>query len=183
MRCAPLLLSAIFVCACGCQSETFTRTASEEQMFGPSSMRIHPTFTQVKDWTGDGKPDGVEVVLELQDQFGEPTRAAGKVRFELYSFHEAAEERRGKQMTDPWIFPLNTRDEQMAHWNPVERGYTFQLPYDKIVANRRYVLTAQFDRPDGRLFDELILEPSDKDKIKNERHEAHAPSHAPGHTR
>ncbi|HEX4796198.1 MAG TPA: hypothetical protein VH370_20585 [Humisphaera sp.] len=166
----------------GCVGATFQRSQSEEQMFGPSSMRIHPAFTQVKDWTGDSKPDGIEVVLEMQDQFGEPTRAAGILRFELWTFREAAAERRGTQLAQPWIFQLNTRSEQNAHWNPVERGYTFQLPFDKISADRRYVLTAQFDRPEGRLFDQLIVEPSDKDAIKGERHAVRAPTHAPGHS-
>jgi hypothetical protein len=152
-------------------------------MFGAASMRIHPTFTQVKDWTGDGKPDGVEVVLELQDPFDEPTRAAGTVRFELWSYHEAAQERRGKLAAPPWIFPLNTRVEQTARWNPVERGYTFQLPFDKITNDHRYVLTAQFDRPEGRLFDQLILEPADQDTLKRNRHAERAPTRVPGHSR
>src|SRR5437763_1601434 len=86
------------VLLCGCEPETFSRSMTEQQMFGPTTMRIHPTFTQVKDWTGDSKPDGVEAFLELSDQFGEPTRATGTIRFELYSFHEAEEERRGKQL-------------------------------------------------------------------------------------
>ena len=179
---SALSVFAIFLLL-GCDSQTFSRSQSEEQMFGPSSMRIHPTFTQVKDWTGDGKPDGVEAFLELSDQFGEPTRATGTIRFELYNFHEAEEERRGKQLAEPWIFKLDNRDQQIAHWNPVERAYTFRLPYDKISANRRYVLTAQFDRPGGRLFDQLILEPEDKDKVKNERHAERAPTHSPGHGR
>jgi hypothetical protein len=168
---------------CGCESQTFSRSQSEAQMFGPSTMRIHPAFTQVKDWTGDGKPDGIEAFLELSDQFGEPTRATGTIRFELYNFHESEEERRGKQLATPWTFVLDTRDQQIAHWNPVERAYTFRLPYDKISANRRYVLTAQFDRPGGRLFDQLIIEPEDKDKVKNERRAERAPTHSAGHGR
>src|SRR5436305_4567151 len=94
----PLLaLAILFACTMlfGCVGATFQRSQSEEQMFGPSSMRIHPAFTQVKDWNGDSKPDGIEVVLEMQDQFGEPTRAAGTLRFELWTFREAAAERRG----------------------------------------------------------------------------------------
>jgi len=176
---AALLLASLLL---GCQSAKFSRTQSEEQMFGPSSMRIHPAFTQVKNWSGDSKMDGIEVVLEMQDQFGEPTRAAGTLRFELWTYREAADERRGTQLAHPWIFGLNTRSEQNAHWNPVERGYTFQLPFDKISGERRYVLTAQLDRPEGRLFDQLIVEPSDRDSIKGERHAVRAPTHAPGHS-
>src|SRR4051794_4722672 len=66
------------------------RTAEHENvgdvpLFAPTDLRIHP-FTSVKDWTGDNKPDGVEVLLELQDRFRDPTKATGTVLFELYDY-------------------------------------------------------------------------------------------------
>ena len=50
-------------------------------LFGPSAMRIHPIFTRLSDWTGDGVPDGIEALIELQDQFGDPTKASGTIIF------------------------------------------------------------------------------------------------------
>lgn len=152
-------------------------------MFGAASMRIHPTFTQVKDWTGDGKPDGVEAVVEFEDQFDEPTRAAGTVRFELSAYREADPQRAGRQVTNPWTFSLNTSEEQTAHWNAAVRGYSFQLPYSQINGNHTYVLSAQVDMSSGRLFDQLILEPMNKGTNHSERKTEHAPSNGPGHTR
>jgi hypothetical protein len=169
----------------GCQPTPYPRSKSEEQMFGAASMRVHPTFTQIKDWTGDGKPDGIEVVLEFEDQFDEPTRAAGTVRFELWSYRQMDSERAGRQLTNPWTFSIAGRDEQAAHWNPAVRGYSFQLPFDKISTGRTYVLTAQFNTTDGgsgRLFDQLILEPS-KEAGKSERRPERAPTNGPGHSR
>jgi len=55
------------------------RTDEEAMMFGAASMRIHPTFTRLKDWTGDGKADGIEAVVELQDAFGETRRRVEEV--------------------------------------------------------------------------------------------------------
>ena len=66
-------------------------------MFGPQSMRIHPSFTRTKDWTGDGRADGIEAVVELQDDFGEPTRATGRVMFDVYEYRQYHPDPRGKR--------------------------------------------------------------------------------------
>ncbi|HEY2588515.1 MAG TPA: hypothetical protein VGI81_22430, partial [Tepidisphaeraceae bacterium] len=68
--------AVLMLLGCG-ESSPYPRSPLDQQMFGPASVRIHPTFTQVRDWSGHGKPDGIEATLEIQDQFGEPTRATG----------------------------------------------------------------------------------------------------------
>ena len=82
------MMSGFVGCAlAGCASHApVPRSPTDAALFAPVSMRIHPIFTQVKDWTGDDKPDGVEALLEFQDQFNDPTKAAGTVIFELYSY-------------------------------------------------------------------------------------------------
>src|SRR4051794_16716923 len=95
----PLL---ILLVSGGCTANTPPRG----DMFGPASVRIHPTFTQWKDWSGDGKPDGIEVSLEMLDQFGEPTRATGRVMFEIYEYRPESPDVRGKRSGGPWIIPL-----------------------------------------------------------------------------
>lgn len=149
-------------------------------MFGPASIRIHPTFTQIKDWTGDGKPDGVEAVLEVQDQFGDPTRAAGTVRFELYNFVPTIPSHRSGHRLASWTFPLNTKDEQKAHWDTAARGYSFHLDYPKVRSTQQYVLLAQFDRSTGRLFDQLNIEPA-RQKAHGQGRTQRAPLGAPQH--
>ena len=166
-----------------CQSKPYPRTKIEEHMFGAASMRIHPAFTQVKDWTGDGRPDGIEAVLEFDDQFDEPTRAAGVVRFELWSYRDTDPERAGRQLANPWTFSLQNTDEQSAHWNPAVRAYSFQLPFDKISNSRLYLLKAQVEMANGRLFDQLIIEPSNKESSRSLHHVERAPTDAPGHNR
>jgi len=171
------MLWAVCCAAIACQPTPHPRTPEEEKMFGPASMRIHPAFTQVKDWTGDGKPDGIEAVLEFDDQFDEPTRASGTVRFELWYYRDTDPQRIGRRISEPWTFSLADREQQIAHWNPAVRAYSFQLPYDKINPKSRYVLTAQMDLPKGRLFDQLIIE-SGKESA---HHVEHAPTDAPSH--
>ena len=135
-------------------------------MFGPSKVLIHPTFTQVKDWTGDGKPDGVEAVVELRDEFDEPTRGAGTLLFELYNYRRDHPDFAGTRVAEPWTGSLTTREDQPKHWSPALRAYTFQLPFPAIQPGQTYVLDARFEslggplrEGGGRLFHRFILEP------------------------
>src|ERR1041385_4565024 len=92
----PLLIPLVLL---GCASKPIERDNAEVAMFGPMRMRLHPIFTQVKNWSSGGgsgpgiKPDGIEAELEFQDQFGDPTKAAGKVMFELFSYHQGPDPR------------------------------------------------------------------------------------------
>ena len=144
----------------GCNgSRTEDPAVDEEALFGPAAMRIHPIFTDVKDWTGDDKADGVEVLVEFQDQFGDPTKAAGTLIFELYDYRIANPEPRGRRLVNPWIGSVVTLDEQRARWNRTSRTYTFQLAYPTIDAGKSYVLTATFNSSTGaRFFDRAVLE-------------------------
>jgi hypothetical protein len=153
----PTLLVA-FLLSSGCESR-YRRTPADAEMFGPQSMRIHPTFTRPKDWTGDGRSDGIEAVVELQDEFGEPTRATGKVTFEVYAYRPYYPDPRGKRTPDVWQWTLATRAEQAAHWSRALRAYSFKIPYDP--GRGTVVLAGTFALAGGtpRLFDQIILEP------------------------
>ena len=166
MRC-PARVVPLLLLTClgwGCESSP---TIAREEAFGPAKVRLHPTFTQVKDWTGDGKPDGVEAVVELLDSFGEPTRGSGSFLFELSEYRPVEPQPAGGRIADPWVFKLDTREQQQARWNPALRAYTFQLPMGKLPPEPAYVLDLTYEslggtttRPTGgRLFDRLVIEP------------------------
>ncbi len=146
----------------GCASDVpqnVTRTPLDQMLFGPTGMRIQPVFTQVSDWTGDGRPDGIEVVLEVQDQFGDPTKASGRIIFELYTYRAYNPDPRGTRVVAPWEGRLDSIEDQRARWNRVNRAYIFQLAYDNIRPGDSYVLTAMFELTGGgRFFDRLIIE-------------------------
>lgn len=192
----PAVVCSILLFLAGCEGSSFySRSNLDQQMFGPASVRIHPTFTQVRNLAGDKKPDGIEATLEIEDQFGEPTRSTGRAMFELYDYVRNTPGFRGARLGGPWIIDLDTRGEQQEHWNPALRAYTFQLPYPKVDANRYYVLTVQFDlnntsaltQPSsapstgsaGRLFDQLIIEPQNEQKAHGPKQ--HAPTGTPEH--
>ncbi|MGH7177953.1 MAG: hypothetical protein ACREJC_11275 [Tepidisphaeraceae bacterium] len=159
MRCG-IGVAVVILVFCGCQNaRPAPRSESDAQMFGPVAMRIHQIFTQVKDFDGDDKPDGVEALIELQDQFGDPTKASGRVIFELFEYRPYDPERRGRRVANPWIGELESLDEQRDRWNRTSRTYGFQLAYDQIQESKNYVLTAEFQLDSGgRFFDEIILE-------------------------
>ena len=149
-----LLLIPLFT---GCSSKPVERDNAEIVMFGPAKMRLHPIFTQVKDWNNDGNPDGIEAELEFQDQFGDPTKAAGKVMFELFSYHQGPDPR-GERLVNPWVGSLLSLQQQYEHWNRTSRTYSFQLAMPAISTKQSYVLTAMFEHSDGRrFFSRLIL--------------------------
>ena len=143
---------------CGSSPTPVPRSSADAALFAPVSMRVHPIFTQVKDWTGDGHPDGVEALLEFQDQFGDPTKAAGTAVFELYNYRRGNVDPRGERIVNPWVGSLQTLAEQQARWNRTSRTYFFQLEYPAIRADHSYVLTATFDTGATRFFDQIVIE-------------------------
>lgn len=145
---------------CGALDASPKPFASDPVMFGPVAMRIHPIFTQVKSWTGDDRPDGIEVLIEFQDQFGDPTKASGTCVFELYNYEQFSPDPRGTRLANPWIGDISTVDGQRQRWNRTSRTYGFQLEFDRVRAENYYVLTATFELAGGgRFFDRVILEP------------------------
>jgi hypothetical protein len=158
-----ILALGIALLAAGCSSyiDASSSTVNPRSMFDPVAMRIHPIFTQIKDWTGDGKPDGIEALIEFQDQFGDPTKASGRIVFELFDYRRNDPDPRGQRIVNPWIGQLATTDQQAAHWNRTSRTYSFQLASPNIAPDHYYVLTAVFDQTGGgRFFNQLIIEPA-----------------------
>jgi hypothetical protein len=133
---------------------------NDAAIIGPVSIRIHPTFTQPKSWTGDDRPDGIEALLEVKDRWDEPIRATGRVMFELYAYRVGYPDPRGERLVNPWVTSLATVEEQTARWDRVSRAYKFQLAYPQVDRNRTYVLTASFETEGGRLFDRVNLGPA-----------------------
>lgn len=146
----------------GCQQPDLGgRDAPEATLFAPVAMRIHPIFTQYRDFNADGRPDGLEALLEFTDQFGDPTKAAGGVIFELFEYRRADPDPRGARLAE-WRAKLLSLADQRQHWDRTSRAYTFSLSYPKLRPGQPYVLSAMFERTAGqprRFFDRIILDP------------------------
>lgn len=155
-------VAIVMLMALGCQQPLDLPPGAppEVNLLGPVSMRIHPIFTQTRDWTGDARPDGIEALVEFQDQFGDTTKASGRIYFELFEYRSGSPDPRGDRLLNPWATALNTAEDQRQHWDRTSRAYTFLLAYPQVNPNQTYVLTATFERSGGgRFFDRVILEP------------------------
>ena len=163
-RILPCILMMVLLVA-GCGSQPRWQRDQNATMFAPTAMRLHPVFTQVRDWTGDGNPDGIDTLLEFQDLFGDPTKASGNVVFELYRYRPGFPDPRGERVVPPFAASIDDPAEQRDRWSRTSRGYSFQLAYPEVNSNGTYVLTAVFEvTGGGRFEDRIILEPR---KLRN----------------
>lgn len=163
------ILSAVgLLVSCDAQTPPRDRTMEENRLFSPVSMHLD-NFTKVRDWIGDNTPDGVEALIEFDDAFGDRTKAAGTILFELYDYRPGWPDPRGDRVVNPFSASLQTYDEQKAHWDRASGAYTFRLAYDKARFDQSYVLTATYDGPIGghRLFSQIIL-PAQTGEAKSE---------------
>ncbi len=154
-------LAALALLGGGCAGpeQSQPAAAATDNLFAPVSMRLHPIFTQIKDYSANGQPDGIEALVELQDSFGDPAKAAGRVLFELYEFRRGWPDPRGNRVCNPWIASVATLEEQKAHWNRTSRTYGFDLACPPLRNHQSYVLTATFELAGGgRFFDRLVLQ-------------------------
>ena len=149
-------------------------------MFAATEMRVHP-FTSVKDWTGDGRVDGVEVLIELQDRFRDPTKATGSVLFELFTYRRNFPDPRGERLA-AWRGSLLTLEEQRMHWNRISRTYSFQLAYPEIRGDRSYVMQVWFEHAGKRLINQVVLEgqrPEPESQEANDEQRSRGPASGP----
>jgi len=105
------LFMLIALGGCASSGSPQPRTAEENQLFGPASMKLD-NFSKVRDWNNDSVPDGIEALIEFDDQFGDRTNSAGTVIFELYDYRPYWPDPRGPRLANPWTASLTTYDEQ-----------------------------------------------------------------------
>jgi hypothetical protein len=159
MRCLATagILMVIILAGCSSQIVPQSQNADEHKLFGPISMKLD-SFSKVRNWTGDSRPDGIEALVEFDDRFGDRTKAAGIIFFELYDYRQGWPDPRGARLANPWTASLTTFDEQKAHWETASGAYMFRLAYDQIAWNKNYVLTATFQSADGtRFFSRIVI--------------------------
>jgi hypothetical protein len=185
MRPAAFLLLLLLATGCSSWQPTPTPQSEEDKhLFSPVDMRL-ATFSKLKSWSGSGAPEGIEALLEFDDQFDDRTKAAGAVYFELYSFRPGWPDPRGSRIVNPWSGSLQTYDDQKAHWERASGAYNFRLACAGLEWNKDYVLAATFQSPSGQRFFSQIILPAEKPEAPTPTETPVAPttepsSHAPG---
>jgi len=177
-------MAVALLLAAGCYSPApHERTPEEQAMFGPATMRIHPLFTQIRDFNGDAKDDGVEALVEFDDSMGDPTKAAGTILFELFDYRKGWPDPRGGRLAK-FVGSIVTAEQQRAHWDGVSRAYKFELRYDGLRPGKDYVLTALFEPTQGERLppSQVVLEaqPPSTQPIIPQENEGGLPTTNPG---
>ena len=124
-------------------------------------VAIQPSFTSYKK-TDDGGL--IEVYVELTDSFGDPLKALGVFRFELFRFQPAEPDSRGARLAlgdDQMIeFERKTLQANQSDWDYTTRNYRFKLNLNQAAAaHKKMVLQVTFtDTANNRLEDHITVE-------------------------
>jgi hypothetical protein len=149
----------------GCQQKqdmNLSRLPSDKaEMAGyylPTQIEILP-FTKVGSFDAKGLPDGINAVVRPVDVMGDPVKAYGTLRFELYNYVPDSGLHKGEQLM-VWNQSLNTPADQRKYWDRVTQSYQFQLAWRQpLPPNKTYVLEVVYENPAGtRLLNDYQFE-------------------------
>jgi hypothetical protein len=108
----------------------------------PRSIEIHP-WTETT--TFDDGEGGIHARVVARDAYGDPTKAFGRFRFELYEFRPQSQNKLGARLAD-WELDLSQAEQNLRHWDQHTRGYEFRLAWtQRLPTGRRLVLVGLFD--------------------------------------
>ncbi len=160
-RIQPAAMVALALSLCACQAERATISADSPEMASflniilPRKIEIQHYLTQPRAFDGDGKANGIEVILAAKDAFGDDVKCVGKFNFELFSQRLASGDKFGKRIGF-WTIEVGSEAAQKMYWDRLSRFYQFKLVLDEgRLEPGDYILTAQLAPPTGdKLFDE-----------------------------
>jgi hypothetical protein len=158
----PLLLFTVLTTACTPKQVDLDDEATRRQigLLMPSRINIVGPFTRFRSFDDDEVPDGVELLLQPVNSFGDPVNIAGTVIAELYEFRQASGDPKGTKL-EQWDIPLTSEKDQRTHWNRTTTMYEFQLQLNPaaIPPNHKYVLAVTYNTPlDEHMTDEYVME-------------------------
>ena len=133
--------------------------------FQVAEVRLHRSFTYI-DEKEENEPGRIEVYLTLHDQYGDPFKAQGEFRFEIFQYQPAASDPRGGRFSVHGMqeFDLIKLDVNQKHWDGTTRNYRFSLALPELTDKQKpIVLQVTFtDLSKIRFEDMLVLE---RDKL------------------
>ncbi|MCK5113793.1 MAG: hypothetical protein KAR11_03415 [Phycisphaerae bacterium] len=143
-----LLLLTSLIATAGCDIRTKghdTATAQDVpapiNSLLPQTIAVHP-FTQTN--TFEQGAFGLHVRVQAKDSYGDPTKAFGDFRFELYEFRRQHQGKKGKKITQ-WEVAISRPKANLLHWDRHTRSYEFKLSIDKpIPKGTRLMLVVVF---------------------------------------
>jgi len=128
-------------------------------MFAPASLVIG-FFTRSRDFDGQPGDDGLEVRLQPLDQFGDPTKAVGSFRVEVFQCRLRTSERKGGRLGH-WFVSVLDLESQRKYYDDVDRSYVFPLLWEApIEAGTMVIVQATYYPPGGfeeKLFAQRVI--------------------------
>ena len=156
-----LLLSLLALCWCGCE-EFRPRPVPDvdvRELLKPVRIKIHHSSSVERKDAG-GKFNGLVVACEVEDRFGDPVKALGVMRFEVYAYARSQPKNKGPRIGFWPNVSIDSLEAIQQHWDGVWGLYRFNLEWQQQVEEKdRFVLEATLTTPEGeQLTDTLVLE-------------------------
>ena len=150
-----LLSALMFVCT-GCPPPRGRQSPNlpldSQTLLGPVAIKIHQSSKVMRKASG-GNFDGLAVACEVLDRFGDPVKAVGVTRFEVYSYAPSQPNNKRPRIG---FWPEERIDSLQAtqqHWDSTWGLYRFNLNWDQqLKAGQRLVLEVTLTTPDGQQF-------------------------------
>jgi hypothetical protein len=134
-------------------------------LFAPTSLVIG-FFTRSRDFDGEPGDDGLEVRLQPLDQFGDPTKAVGSFRIEIFKYRLHSGEKRGERLGH-WFVSVLDVESNRRYYDPVDRSYVFPLLWSApIEAGTVVIVQATYYPPGGfqeKLFAQRVIKVGQQD--------------------
>jgi hypothetical protein len=128
-------------------------------MFAPASLVIG-FFTRSRDFDGIPGDDGMEVRVQPLDQFGDPAKAVGSYRIEVFQYRVRTSEKKGDRLGH-WFVSVLDAESNRKFYDPVDRSYVFPLLWEApIEAGAQVIVQATFYPPGGfqeKLFAQRVI--------------------------
>jgi hypothetical protein len=125
-------------------------------LFAPRSLVIG-FFTQSKNFDEVPGPDGLEVRLQPLDQFGDPTKAVGSYRVEVFQQRIHTGEERGGRLGH-WFVSVLDAEANRRYYDPVDRSYVFPLLWDREIPPGTPVIVQATYYPPGGFTEKLFAQ-------------------------
>jgi len=125
-------------------------------MFAPRSLVVG-FFTRSKNFDEVPGDDGLEVRLQPLDAFGDPTKAVGSYRIEVFAYRIHTSERRGGRLGHWFVSVLDEAANRM-YYDPVDRSYVFPLLWDRAIEPGLAVIVQATYYPPGGFTEKLFAQ-------------------------
>ena len=125
-------------------------------IFAPTSLVIG-FFTRTRDFDGQKGDDGLEVRIQPLDQFGDPTKAVGSYRIEVFEYRLRTTEKRGERLGH-WFVSVLDLESARKFYDPVDRTYVFPLQWEGAGATGLTVIVQVTYYPPGGFQEKLFAQ-------------------------